>query len=142
MAPVTQVRWPDFADYLKGTDPPECFFAKYAISESNEPVSPCDGRLVRCHLIPRQRLRETAQYKALRSNRARQFFLYDPRSWVWGCGGGVGLAGHHGQFDTNFRIRVPRCHLPPGVEELAVELDLLWYLDKKFGPRPVTSVSA
>ena len=116
-----------------------CFFFVNATCDRG-PMPPCDGRLVRCHLIPRQTLRRTDQYRRLKGNQERADFLYDPRSWVWGCGGGVGLNGHHGMFDMNFALHVPRRCLPAGVEELAVELtihgvDLTWYLDWKYGPK-------
>ncbi len=35
-------------------------------------------------------------------------FVYDPRTWIWGCGGLTGLSGHHGMFDCSKALRVPR----------------------------------
>jgi hypothetical protein len=117
---------------------PVCWFVGRAISDNRDPLSPCDGRLVRCHLLPQQVLKQTRQYKALTSEATRYQFLYDPRSWVWGCGGPTGLGGHHGQLDTSKRLRVPRLVIPAGTEELAAELGLEWFLDRSYGERSCT----
>ncbi len=87
---------------------------------------PCDGRLIRAHLLPRHLLRREGNAGA----------IADPRSWVPACGGPTGCSGHHGIFDYGSvrTLRVPREALPAGVEELAAELDLGWYLDRKYGP--------
>jgi hypothetical protein len=50
-------------------------------------AGPCDGRLVRVHLIPRQLLK--------RELNAAPKVQTDPRGWVWGCGGPKGLAMGH-----------------------------------------------
>jgi hypothetical protein len=85
---------------------------------------PCDGELRRVHLIAKQALRR------------RGHDLWDERAWVWACGGPwPGLSGCHGRFDA-FKLRVPREALPAGVEELAAELGMLFYLDRRFGPLP------
>lgn len=90
-------------------------------------AGPCDGRLVRCHLIPRQTLK--------RELNAGRSVLEDPRSWVWGCGGAMGAGGgHHGMFDTARRLRVPRHRLPPEFVEWCEGLGLGWYVDREFGP--------
>ena len=86
-------------------------------------MPPCDGRLVCCHLIPRQML------KRLKHDEM------DRRSWVWGCGGLTGIAGHHGMFDSSRRLRVPRSSIPASTEELALELGILWWLDRVYGER-------
>jgi hypothetical protein len=111
---------------------PRCFFADLP------DAGPCDGRLVRCHLIPRQQiaravegsrcgLTPTATSAAVvRANR-------DPRGWVWGCGGVVGVGGHHGALDSARTLRVPRHRLPAAVEEFAEELGLGWWLDREYG---------
>jgi hypothetical protein len=117
---------------------PVCFFERYAITDSTAPMPPCDGRLVRCHLIPKTLLKQTDEYKALETDLARTLFLYDVRSWVWGCGGPMGLSGHHGAFDVAKRIRVPRCVIPGGTEELASVLGLEWFLDTTYGRRACT----
>jgi hypothetical protein len=62
----------------------------------------------------------------------------DERAWVPGCGGLVGLSGHHGQLDSSAhdrtRLRIPRVLLPPAVEEYAEELGLVYWLTKTYGP--------
>lgn len=95
-----------------------CFFA------SLPGAGPCDGRLVKCHLIPRQLLKRKGGNPK------------DPRSFVLGCGGPMGLSGHHGRLDTRGcnPLRIPRHRLPAGVEELAQELALVWWLDREYGP--------
>lgn len=92
--------------------------------------TPCQGRLVRAHLIPRQLLKREG-FGAV---------IPDPRSWVWACGGVVGSGGHHGALDYARTLRVPRAALPPGVEQLAVELDgklgrevFAVFLDREYG---------
>jgi hypothetical protein len=112
-----------------------CFFARYAITNSAREMAPCAGRLVRCHLIPQRLLRTTAEYRLLRTRASREHFLYDDRLWVWGCGGLTGLSGHHGAFDSARTIRVPRVWIPAGTEQAALELGLLWYLDRAYGGR-------
>lgn len=91
-------------------------------------AGPCSGRLVRCHLIAQQTLEREigAGWRAV----AR-----DPRSWVWGCGGITGVGGHHGMLDYGGvrRLHVPRYRLPAGLEELAAEVELGWYLDRTYG---------
>lgn len=87
-------------------------------------AGPCDGRLVRVHLIPQQLLRREGHAKACR----------DPRSWVLACGGVMGNAGHHGQLDYARTLRIPRSRLPVGVEDLAAELGLDWWLDRTYPP--------
>jgi hypothetical protein len=114
---------------------PTCFFAAHAYTDSPEPMPPCEGPLVRCHLIPQQLLRRTPQYQAITLRPMRHWFLYDERSWVWGCGGAMGIGGHHHMFDCSKRIRLARCSIPAGTEELAEALDLQWYLDRTFGTR-------
>ncbi len=97
---------------------PDCFLAKFA------PETPCEGRLVRCHLIAKQTLRKEALPGSY-------------RTWVWGCGGIMGNAGHHGMLDHSRTLRVPREALPADVEEFAADHGLGWYLDREYGLRVV-----
>jgi hypothetical protein len=97
-------------------------------------MPPCEGRLVRCHLIARQELERHPVFAGLDVIAAHNF-VYDSRVWVWGCGGITGLSGHHGAFDYARSIRLPRLSLPEGLEQLAGELELEWYLDRVYGPR-------
>lgn len=90
---------------------------------------PCHGHLVRAHLIPRQVFRR--ELPSLRAQEA----IEDPRSYVMACGGLQGVSGHHGMLDYSRTLRVPREALPPGLEDLAEELGLGWYLDREYGER-------
>lgn len=115
---------------------------------------PCDGALVRCHLLPRMVLKKEFPYGVIEGvdgswrpspNRSSAFveglsyrslrsLIKDPASWVWGCGGPTGLGGHHGQFDT-LRLAVLRERVPEALEVFAAELGIAWWLDRRFGRR-------
>jgi hypothetical protein len=84
----------------------------------------CYGRLVRAHLIPQQTLKKEISYVCPQ-------ILWDPRVWVWACGGVMGQGSHHGMFDAH-RIIVPYVDLPVGLLEFAEEHGLLWYLEKHY----------
>lgn len=114
-------------------------------------AGPCDGRPVRCHLIPRQEIARAVQAILHEKRRAGQIdrgtydrivngevlkACRDSRSWVWGCGGPMGISGHHGQLDAERTLRVPRYRLPEGLEAFAVELGLGFWLDREYGERP------
>ena len=98
-----------------------CWLALFGVMEHGDPMGPCDGRLVRCHLIPKPLL-VRAQGK-----------VWDRRAWVWGCGGETGINGHHGMLDNSRTLRIPRGKLPTGLEALAQELELEFYLDRTYG---------
>ncbi len=85
---------------------------------------PCEGRLIRAHLIPRQLLRREGHGG----------MVDDPRTWVWSCGGAMGVGGHHGMLDYSRRLRVPFEALPAGVVEIAEELGLSWWVAREYGP--------
>lgn len=88
---------------------------------------PCDGRLVKAHLIPRQLLlREIAVERSAGA-------VWDDRVWVWACGGITGVSGHHGMLDASRTLRIPRAALPPDLEEFADEHGLGWWLDREYG---------
>lgn len=109
-----------------------CWLALNAVPERGV-MPPCQGRLVRVHLIPRQLLERELGRGGAAARRA----IADERSWVWGCGGPMGNAGHHGMLDAGHRpLRVPRLSLPAGLEELADELGLGWWLEREYGPLP------
>jgi hypothetical protein len=84
---------------------------------------PCDGRLVRVHLIPQQVIKREVRRSA----------ALDPRTWVWACGGAVGVSGHHGMLDYARTLRVPRHRLPAALEDFAEETGLGWWLDREYG---------
>jgi hypothetical protein len=96
---------------------------------------PCDGRLVKAHLIRRQVLRRLVGPQA----------EHDDRTWVWSCGGPVGMGGHHGMLDYARTIRIPRERLPGALEEFVAEHpQLAYWLDREYGirqedPQGVTS---
>ena len=98
-----------------------CFFAGLP------DAGPCDGRLVKAHLIPRQFLK--------RELNAGPKVINDPRTWVWCCGGPVGVGGHHGRFDARGcdPLRIPRHRLPPEFEAWCGEMALDWFLDREYG---------
>lgn len=92
----------------------ECFLAQFS-------DRPCEGELRHVHLIEKQALAR------------RGLNPWDTRSWVWACGGPwPGLAGHHGELDS-YRLRIPRLALPVEVEELAAEVGMRFYLDRRYG---------
>jgi hypothetical protein len=121
---------------------PRCFFADLP------GAGPCDGRLVRCHLVPRRVIAEAVQKRLHDARRAGEITREeydarvsgeivranrDERSWVWGCGGPMGNAGHHGMLDASRTLRVPRHRLPVAVVEFAEELGLGWWVDREYG---------
>jgi len=131
---------------------PVCFFQRLP------GAGPCDGALIRAHLIPKQlvkrgfphgvswhpRLECWVGYAPLEeqealdrgegwAHRTLRQMQDDPRCWVPCCGGPTGIGGHHGQFD-GLRLRLPRESLPLAVVEYAAELGLSWWLDRTYGP--------
>lgn len=54
--------------------------------------------------------------------------LGDPRN-------GIPLGRWHHDEVEQVRVRIPRRQLPASVEEFAAELDLGWWLDRRFGER-------
>jgi hypothetical protein len=65
--------------------------------------------------------------------RSLHALLNDPRVWVWGCGGAMGLSGHHGMVDSH-RLPISRSAIPSDLETYAEELGLAWELDRAYGP--------
>ena len=100
-----------------------CWLGMFGRIEHGDPMPACEGRLVRCHLIPKQVLKRNGGHPE------------DPRGWVWGCGGVTGVGGHHGMLDSARTLQLPRDAIPPGTEELALELGLMWWLDRTYGER-------
>lgn len=111
--------------YPPSTHTETCWFA------SVPDAGPCDGPLVRCHLMPKHVLRQN--FPKGFEGRALAVLQADPRSWVWGCGGSMGLGGHHGRLDTSRKLRIPRNLIPAETEELAAELGLTPWLDREYG---------
>lgn len=96
---------------------PQCFFRTFP------DAGPCDGSLIRAHLVKQQVLE--------REGHARR--RHDSRSWVWCCGGPTGIGGHHGMLDSSKRLRIPPNMLPPGFVALMKEIGMEWYVDKHYG---------
>lgn len=90
-------------------------------------MPPCHGRLRKCHLISQQELKKTKAY------RAGELDLWDPRLWVWGCGGIMGNGGHHHHLDSSRKLKLPRTAIPAPTEALADELGLGWFLEREYG---------
>jgi hypothetical protein len=102
---------------------PECWFKRLP------DAGPCEGRLVKCHLIKRQVLvRELGKREGER-------LVRDDRTWVWGCGGPMGPGGHHGQFKPDGPKGIPLSLLPEGYTRLMAELGLWWYVERTFNRR-------
>jgi hypothetical protein len=98
----------------------QCFFHGWP------EAGPCDGRLIRAHLIRRQVLK--------RELNAGRRLLEDPRLWVWCCGGPTGCSGHHGMLDVARTLRIPRERLPAVFEAACAELGLGWWVEREYGP--------
>ena len=121
---------------------PRCFF---------EGHGPCDGALIKAHLIPRQLLKREFRYGVLLEDgqwrkadryedryelpwRTADDLCDDMRTWVPCCGGPQGVSGHHGQVD-GYQLEVTRDMLPAAVEEFAETFGLGWFLDRRYGLR-------
>jgi hypothetical protein len=104
-----------------------CWLELNGFMELGDPMPPCEGQLVRAHLIPKQQL-----LKAVPAERSGEI-VNDTRGWVWACGGPTGIGGHHGMFDQSRTLRVARDRIPEATVELAEELGLTWWLDKTYG---------
>lgn len=112
-----------------------CYFAVFGYMEpwaDGTPVEmpPCDGELVKCHLIKRTVLRAAGAGRSVE-------WCHD--AWVWGCGGPMGNGGHHGMFDSSRTLKLPRSAIPAGTESLAEAYDLTWWLDKEYGERDLAT---
>jgi len=117
-----------------------CFLARFA------PGVPCDGQLVRCHLISKQVLRREIWPR--RAELAETWGLYGcgpfprslqelcelPATWVPGCGGLCGCDGHHGMLDRSRKLRIPFEDLPSETVRLAEWLDLMPWLEREYRP--------
>jgi hypothetical protein len=114
---------------------------------------------VRAHLIEQQRIAKDLPHGAARQDvygfwwpiprgtvvvydgrdvRSLESLQEDPATWVWACGGAMGLEGHHGDLDgrrdVHRPLRVPRAALPVETERFAVEFGFEAYLERKYGP--------
>lgn len=129
---------------------PTCWLAQFA-------ETPCDGALVRCHLLQKQWLAqefpegavwlpEATQAVSARDLRLRGVLFDDsarelslerlqkhPALWEPGCGGPMGNAGHHGAFD-HYKLPVPRSAVSQRTLTFIHELGLSarWERDRRF----------
>jgi hypothetical protein len=94
---------------------PRCFFA-------DRDAGPCDGRLIRAHLVKQQVLKREGHGR----------YCKDPRSWVWCCGGPTGCGGHHGHMDRSLKVRIPRADLPTGFLAMMEEIGMSWYVERYY----------
>ncbi len=121
---------------------PQCFFADH---------SPCSGRLVKGHLLPRALMRrelrfglvlEDGVWRKLQRTEDRyelpyrdlNALIHDPRSWVPMCGGITGAVAHHGMLDQARTLRIGWDELPAGFVEFCDEIGLLWWAQRTYGP--------
>jgi hypothetical protein len=86
-------------------------------------AGPCDGHLVKAHLIPKQLLKREG------------LPLWDDAVWVPMCGGPTGIGGHHGMLDHSRTLRIPRDAIPSDLEAFAAEHGLSYWLDREYGMR-------
>lgn len=126
---------------------PRCWFAQLP------DAGPCAGVPVRCHLIPKAKIKQWFPKGAVRidgrwqptveaafipesprERRTLRELQDDPRAWVPGCGGPTGIGGHHGLVDqTAIRpLSIARAQLPPEVEDYAAELGVTWWLERTY----------
>lgn len=112
-----------------GRDQPKvavCFLGALGVMDHPQAVKPpCEGRLVKCHLIKRTIIR---QYVGKNHE-------WDDEVWRWGCGGIMGNAGHHGMLDHSRTLRLPRSAIPEETEQWAEAHNLVWFLDHEYGER-------
>lgn len=112
----------------RGPHNPRCWLALHGRFENGK-MPPCDGRLVKVHLLKWEVIK-----RELPASVARELH-WDTRVWVWGCGGPTGVGGHHGALDYSRRLRIPRKAIPRGLEELAKKHGLQWWLDLTYQRR-------
>jgi hypothetical protein len=82
----------------------------------------CEGRLDRAHLVTKQLLKREGLSD----------FISDARAWVPAC------RRHHTMFDS-YNLTVPRERLPEPFLTLMADLDLSWWVDRRYGALEVTA---
>jgi hypothetical protein len=122
---------------------PACYLATHGVYERGE-MPPCDGQLIRAHLVPRQLVKR--EFRGVQVVMGQTVtpddIISSPASYVMACGGPMGNGGHHGMFDQARTLRLPRAAVPAWTEGLVLELDKavgqnrrpfgMW-LDREFG---------
>ena len=110
-----------------------CYLAQHGIYERGT-MPPCEGQLIKAHLLPRQLLRR--ELGPIQADEA----IRNPASWVPACGGPQGQSGHHGMLDTARTLRVPYEALPVPLIALAEALGLAWWVCREFdGPATLSA---
>lgn len=104
----------------------DCWLAAHGHMEHGDPMPPCEGQLIRAHLIDQQELRR----------RGLALAAGDPGTFVLACGGISGLGGHHGAFDVSKKLRVAFADLPDETIVFAIEHDLMPWLERTYNGRP------
>jgi hypothetical protein len=118
MMALKTVTEPHFADGV-------CWLAQFS-------DTPCEGRLVRCHVVPRQHL--VREWRTIRPHWDGSLpdLIADRRTWVPGCGGLTGVGGHHGELDFSRKLRIPLHRLPPESLMLLEQIGLDWFLEREY----------
>ncbi len=103
-----------------------CWLARF-----DEKERPCAGRTQKAHLLEKQTLKREVRSHAAWIRGEPEWpdgmnGIWDERLWIPAC------ERHHSLFDHHM-IAVPRSALPASTEELAEQLGLGWYLDRRFG---------
>lgn len=81
----------------------------------------CDGPLDAHHLIPKQRIK-----REFRHDDRLVDLIADPRNGIAVC------RRHHDMLEGR-KLRMLRVELPAGLEEFAVEVGMVWCLERDFG---------
>jgi hypothetical protein len=110
---------------------------------------PCEGRVIKAHLIPRRKLREVwvrAHRGSLPSglptrHKTLSELIDDPRTWIPACGGITGQAGHHGMLDMSRTLRIPWEMIPGSTKHLAAQIGLLPWLEHEYRDRAADRVA-
>jgi len=100
---------------------PDCYLAAHGYMEKGDPMPPCEGRIVRCHLIDQQLLNKLGLETG------------DPDTYVLGCGGLTGSTGHHGMLDYSKKLRLRLDDIPEATLAFAARNNLVPWLEKKYG---------
>jgi hypothetical protein len=113
----------------------QCFLATF------DP-GPCDGRLVRAHLLPKRIIKREFKADFPHFLGSLEELMWHPDAWRPACGGITGIGGHHGKFDVARTLKVPRWAIPEETETMALMMDAALgrevfgvFLDREYGPR-------
>jgi hypothetical protein len=102
----------------------DCYLGQHGILEKGDVMQSCEGALIRAHLIPQQLLKRWGHHH----------LVNDPATWVWACGGIMGVSGHHGLMDHSRRLWLPYEAIPSRTIECAKAIGLDWWLEHEYRP--------